>query len=180
MKSFTILLLSIILVSCSTPEKENNRVKIEEQGISILLPDGWSFDGDDLVDNVGDRKGEFELGVVVPSPYIDCQEFSNRYMNGGKDMETDKGGYGFNQEGGGDVFIENDKLDVVTINGKKLFRVSSDVTSYSEEFGNVKGSRCGYCVELSKNKLGLFAFYPDSENEVGLADTIMASMELLK
>ena len=191
MKKTLFLLSTITLASCASNVSTNDKYKeVEktEQGVTIQIPKDWSFDDYDLIDLDENRKGVLHHGAIEPDPYVDCQELMNRHVNGGEDMHTDKGSFGFigsYEDFGGDVFHENFRSETVNINGRKVFRTTSDYTSYGEpsegnESGEYKGIYCWYCVELSNTKLGLFDFYPANKNEINLGDTIVSTMKLIK
>jgi hypothetical protein len=187
MRNLSILFLVFLLVACSHEESGKEVVHLNKQGVTIELPKGWSFDeNDELMDETGRKKGEWTLGVVTPNPQIDCKEFAYRFINAGETMNTDKGSYGFVEDGiNGDVLIENSKLYVVKINQANVYRINSDVTSYWEddETGEAKmhkGIQCSYCIDLPQNKLGLFTYYASTDKEIGRADTLISSIELIK
>jgi hypothetical protein len=185
MKSYKVIVLTMLLGACSSAESNKNLIELTEQNISIEIPIGWSFDADQLNDASGKKKGEWTLGVVESNPHIDCKEFSQRLMNEGKDMITDKGSYSFYKADGGDVSSENHQLTVIKISGKKIYRITADLTEYYEDENTGeskvnKGIQCQYCMELSQKKMALFSYYPDSKKEINLADSIISSIQLLK
>lgn len=188
MKKLSILFSVFLLVACSLQNSGKEVVRLNKQGITIELPEGWSFDENDiLIDETGRKKGEWSYGVVTPNPRIECKEFSNRSINGGESVDTDKGSYGFVEdgEGSGDVLIENSKLYSVQINQTNVFRINSDRYSFweDEETGegiNHKEMLCRYCIDLPDNKLILFDYYPSNDSEIGRVDTLISSIKLIK
>lgn len=185
MKSYKVIVLTMLLGACSSEESKKNLIEVQEQNITIEVPFGWSFDGDQLNDASGNKKGEWTLGVVESKPHIDCKEFSQRFMNEGDEMITDKGGYSFYKAEGGDVSSENHQLTVVKIGEKKIYRITADLTEYYEDENTGeskvnKGIQCQYCMELSQKKMALFSYYPDSEKEINLADSIISTIQLIK
>lgn len=178
----TLLMLILIsfVISCTNNSTNLKTVEISQEGVKMEIPEGWFFDESVLFDQDTSRVGEFMLGAIEPSPQINCKEFIDRYVNEGEDIDSDKGGYGFERATGGDVCFENVTSETKEINGRKIYRANSNVTSFGEG-GKYKGVSCSYCVQLAKNKLFLFDFYFD-ETPVptfGLSDTIMSSVELI-
>lgn len=185
MKKYSVLAIAIVSISCSSKYTNFKEVEIPNEGISIQIPQKWSFVEESLVNETGERLGEWGHGIFEPLPYINCQEFTKRILSNGDNIFTDEGSISFYKAEGGDVFIENEKLEIFKIKNRTVYRITSDVTSYYEddttgEPKTGKGIRCEYCMELSKNKIGHFLFYPDSKVKIGTADTIVSSMELLE
>ena len=181
MKKVILIFITAILISSCSVVVNVKKVEIPQEGVMLEIPENWSFDESMLLDQDKNEIGEFTLGVIQTTPQIDCEEFMNRLINEGDAIETDKGGYVFERATGGDVFFENFNLVAEEINGKKIFRATSNMTSYGED-GAQKGIKCAYCVELSKNKLFLFDFYynEDQTHLYGKSDTIMSTVELIK
>lgn len=181
MKKVILIFITASLISSCSDVDNVKKVEIPQEGVMMEIPENWSFDESMLLDQDKNKIGEFTLGVIQTIPQIDCEEFMNRLINEGDAIETDKGGYGFERATGGDVFFENFNLVAEEINGKKIFRATSNMTSYGED-GEQKGMNCAYCVELSKNKLFLFDFYynEDQTHLYGKSDTIMSTVELIK
>ncbi len=146
-KYFLLLLVSLIL-SCKT---RTIHTDIPEQGVQLELPKGWFYDYS-LNSKDSLTIGEFNKGVIEPKPFINCKEFMNRLINEGDNFETDKDGYFFNEEEGGDRLVnDNYKLKILEINGTKIYRASSTVTNYGED--ETESNVCKYCVELSLSKI---------------------------
>lgn len=57
MKKLSILFSVFLLVACSLQNSGKEVVRLNKQGITIELPEGWSFDENDiLIDETGRKK----------------------------------------------------------------------------------------------------------------------------